>query len=310
MLPNLNLIEEVANELGLEPSFVEKDWFVVQVIATLQEISYPENTNIIFSGGTALSKAHEITERFSEDIDFRVKLPTYPSKSKARNERSNFKNLIINNLERGEWQIIRSQVKAKDDNKFFIVPIEYQSQILKSEKLRPHIKLEFFAEDLRMPSIARSVSSFINIISKQAPEVKEISCLNPTESGSDKISALLWRISEQKLGMSRNKDPKSLVRHIYDIAMLERNNFLQGSEFIRLCLKTIEKDQPRLKVELSIKEKLKLVIDELQNNINYEKDYDDFAKAFVYVEKTKLPSFSEIKEILNVLFGNISKELG
>lgn len=65
-----------------------------------------------------------------------------------------------------------------------------------------------------------------------------------------------------------------------------------------------------LKADLPIKDKLKLVMDELQSNVNYEKDYDDFVKAFVYVEKTKLPSFSKVREILNVLFSNISKELG
>jgi predicted nucleotidyltransferase component of viral defense system len=61
--PEKNLIEEVATIKGINPSFVEKDWHVNQVIELISGISF-RDFSIIFSGGTALSKAHKLIQRF------------------------------------------------------------------------------------------------------------------------------------------------------------------------------------------------------------------------------------------------------
>jgi predicted nucleotidyltransferase component of viral defense system len=50
---------------------VEKDWYVTQVIRKISKIHY-EDFQVIFTGGTALSKAYGLIQRFSEDVDFRV----------------------------------------------------------------------------------------------------------------------------------------------------------------------------------------------------------------------------------------------
>ena len=71
VLPEKSIIEEVASIKGISESFVEKDWYVTQVIKTVSEITY-QDFQIIFTGGTALSKAHNLILRFSEDVDFRV----------------------------------------------------------------------------------------------------------------------------------------------------------------------------------------------------------------------------------------------
>lgn len=72
--PDLSLIRDVALETGIAESFVEKDWFVVQVIRTIAAIEH-QGFEVVFSGGMALSKAHELLQRFSEDVDFRVLVP-------------------------------------------------------------------------------------------------------------------------------------------------------------------------------------------------------------------------------------------
>jgi len=51
--------------------FVEKDFYVTRLIHALSKI---ENINysLHLQGGTCLAKAHKITERMSEDCDFRI----------------------------------------------------------------------------------------------------------------------------------------------------------------------------------------------------------------------------------------------
>ena len=63
-------IQRAAQQLGnLAPSFVEKDYWVTQVLRSLAA-HYPGG--FLFKGGTSLSKGYHIIERFSEDVDILV----------------------------------------------------------------------------------------------------------------------------------------------------------------------------------------------------------------------------------------------
>ena len=72
----MSLDKEVADlisrERGIDPAYIEKDWYAVQVLKALSEFSHDTITTL-FTGGTSLSKAHGLLERFSEDLDFRAK---------------------------------------------------------------------------------------------------------------------------------------------------------------------------------------------------------------------------------------------
>ena len=58
-----------ATELGVEVSSIEKDWYACQALKAVSSIE-SDNFTIIFSGGTSLSKAHGLIQRFSEDGRF------------------------------------------------------------------------------------------------------------------------------------------------------------------------------------------------------------------------------------------------
>lgn len=56
-----------AQALNLPEAFVEKDYWVTTVLRALSDSPYRES--IVFKGGTALSKAYGLVQRFSEDVD-------------------------------------------------------------------------------------------------------------------------------------------------------------------------------------------------------------------------------------------------
>lgn len=56
-----------AQALHLPEVFVEKDYWVTTVLRALAESEYRET--VVFKGGTALSKAYGLGQRFSEDVD-------------------------------------------------------------------------------------------------------------------------------------------------------------------------------------------------------------------------------------------------
>jgi hypothetical protein len=60
-------IEATAQALAIPDAFVEKDYWVIFLLKNLSESPFKER--VVFKGGTSLSKAHKIINRFSEDVD-------------------------------------------------------------------------------------------------------------------------------------------------------------------------------------------------------------------------------------------------
>src|SRR6478735_8928489 len=60
-------LQKTAEYLKLRPVFVEKDYWVTSLLKNLSASVYAKD--IVFKGGTSLSKAYHCIERFSEDID-------------------------------------------------------------------------------------------------------------------------------------------------------------------------------------------------------------------------------------------------
>jgi hypothetical protein len=58
-----------ADQLGISPTAVEKDYWATQVLLALQR---GFGSDFVFKGGTSLSKGYGILERFSDDLDILV----------------------------------------------------------------------------------------------------------------------------------------------------------------------------------------------------------------------------------------------
>ncbi len=60
-----DLVTATAETLGIEATIVEKDYYVTAVLKELTS----RIPDMVFKGGTSLSKCYRVIERFSEDID-------------------------------------------------------------------------------------------------------------------------------------------------------------------------------------------------------------------------------------------------
>ena len=74
VFPDNELLEAIAVDLGVDPSFVEKDWHAMRMIAAIAGVRHGE-LRPVFSGGTSLSKGYGLIQRFSEDLDFKLLFP-------------------------------------------------------------------------------------------------------------------------------------------------------------------------------------------------------------------------------------------
>jgi predicted nucleotidyltransferase component of viral defense system len=80
------LVRTVSDSVGLLPTWVEKDYWLVRVLEAL--VQAPElAARFVFKGGTSLSKAWKLIDRFSEDIDLLLTGQNYGPMPALRNER-------------------------------------------------------------------------------------------------------------------------------------------------------------------------------------------------------------------------------
>jgi len=63
-----DLIAAVSEAMGIDPSLVEKDYWIMHCLWGLQQQGF----SFELKGGTSLSKGFGLIHRFSEDIDIRI----------------------------------------------------------------------------------------------------------------------------------------------------------------------------------------------------------------------------------------------
>ena len=61
---------EVATRTGMTPFAVEKDWWVSRCLEIIFQLDVAQH--LVFKGGTSLSKAWKLIDRFSEDVDLAI----------------------------------------------------------------------------------------------------------------------------------------------------------------------------------------------------------------------------------------------
>jgi hypothetical protein len=78
------LIRIVAQQKGIDPALVEKDYWIMHCLYGLQQLGL----TFELKGGTSLSKGYQIINRFSEDIDIRIEPPAERKVATGRNQTS------------------------------------------------------------------------------------------------------------------------------------------------------------------------------------------------------------------------------
>lgn len=299
-----NLVEIIASDLGVNPSFVEKDWYAMRIIASLIAVNN-FGMQLVFAGGTSLSKGFGLIKRFSEDLDFKVILP---KANPTRNECSNYRKQIVEVI-RGsssEWSL-EGEPKSENANRKFTCNIRYKENFHIPAALRPYIKLEVNFILPTLPVEERPLQSFIAQAMDQPPEVPLMACVSPIETAAEKLSALTWRV------LSRNrdseKDDPSLIRHLYDLTAL-RDVIFNYSSFSDLVVgvmrKDIENDRGNIKLlansEVGLLQKMLLT---LENDSLYNNEYQQFVTGMSYATEDECPTFSEgidaLKSIINII---------
>ncbi len=66
----IEILNQATELTGLPSVAIEKDWWITLALNASFSLSYSKN--IVFKGGTSISKGWNLIERFSEDIDLAI----------------------------------------------------------------------------------------------------------------------------------------------------------------------------------------------------------------------------------------------
>jgi hypothetical protein len=171
-----NIFEETAKDIGLPAAAVEKDWWVVRTLELIFASSIAPHS--VFKGGTSLSKAWNLIDRFSEDIDLALdrkflgiekldsemtgsqvsKLRRLSAKFIAETYYPELENFF--NATGLEVNIKLGEIKT-DDQDPLIIEIYYPSVTENVAYLQPRVLIEVGSRSLIEPFDNRSFTSMV-----------------------------------------------------------------------------------------------------------------------------------------------------
>lgn len=297
------LVEDVAAELGInEPSLVEKDFHVVHALSLLADFHSP-NFELVFAGGTCLSKTFATLQRMSEDVDLKILLTKQGLKlnnSERRRELSMLKHNVQQLLESGEFTI--SSKVAHNQNQYIEFEIIYPAMFDVSDALRPNIKIELTVCNYDCGRENKAVTSLIAQVIGDMPEVEAFSCINVKYTAAEKLVSLLRRTAASLRGIDEWSDD-ALIRHLYDLHVINRETILTAG-FIRLVHETVVSDGKQFANKYkeffdNPEEELKKSLAALNNQSQYRQQYERFLGPLVYAQKK--PTYAEVLITLNSL---------
>ena len=298
----LECIRKTSEHLDLNESFVEKDYWITEILKNLA--CSDQKNNFVFKGGTSLSKAYKVIQRFSEDIDIS------PIKKQSDNKNKKF----FKTMERIAIQDIplkehKKESDPKKGSKRRSVAYAYPQKANQSLSFinSGRVILEsssFYNLSTRHIQI-KTISSFIEETLSQLKEKEIIKTynLNPFEipvqsqeiTFSEKLICLL-RLSFKNINNFQNKD-----RHFYDISeMYKQNNiksYLKKDDFLNDLNEIYKEEEEDFIIDNSFSKTnlflhLDKILKSLQNTNHFQgllfngEDYDfsEIENAFNYLK--------------------------
>lgn len=263
------IIETVAREIGRTELMVEKDTVQSMFLSELSKAEFP----FVFKGGTSLSKAYNMIDRFSEDIDLSM------NRKPTESERKASKELVIQIVESlgmtlGNPDKIRSRY---DYNKyvfkymslFVSMPVEIIIETSYYQTAYPVEKHEVgsfvgrFCEErgIDLPIPFKAAKVYMNVQSIRRTFVDKVFaiCDYRIQNMQDRDSRHLYDICKLAAQLKMDEEMDALVDKVREDRMLSPNN-------------------PSAQLEYIIPEMLKEIIE----SKFYESDYKNVTQKLLY----------------------------
>ncbi|OJH77264.1 hypothetical protein VVS222_00331 [Vibrio vulnificus] len=275
-----------ALELGT-PAIIEKDFWVVALLAELAKVS-PEYHQMVFSGGTALAKSNVKILRMSEDVDIKL-IPNQAFDELSRAKKKGVRKAWVNEIEQAITHSERFTVETRsvrDEYRYVEFELRYPQQFSQVPCLRPIIKLELIETIPLLDVESRSIQSLVAELYQQPHEVSSFDCVSVYATLVEKIISMLRRTMSVKRNTERSDDV-ALVRHIYDVHCITKLTMSELNSIDGLFKAVLEEDIARFgnqhaEFVANPKQELQLGLKELEENPIFRQRFQDFVTPMVF----------------------------
>jgi predicted nucleotidyltransferase component of viral defense system len=247
----LELFRAISNQTGIPPFAVEKDWWVIQCLAAV--FSLPIKNQLLFKGGTSLSKAWKLIQRFSEDIDLAIDRSFFGYQGSLTKQQRTalrktasaysagplFEMLQNEFLSRGFQHLgFYMQESPHSDEDPRVIEVHYPNIVQSPGYLSSKVLIEIGCRSLKEPYSVQTFGSFIDEMYPDRPfsdQLIQVPTVTPERTFLEKVFLLHeeFQKSSEKIRSER------MSRHLYDVFKLSKSQSVLNAINSRELYETI-----------------------------------------------------------------------
>ena len=257
-----------SQKLEVSEDIVEKDYYVTLILKKLSSIEYP----VVFKGGTSLSKAFQVIDRFSEDID--ITFIEHLGEARRKKLKYNILKSIADEL----GLVIRNFDSIESDKNLNHYDFYYESVIGdRVINAIPHyVKLETSLMSYAFPTEERELGNYL--LDALGAEEEELIATYDLRAFSMRVQSLNRTLIDKVFAVCdyylQNKAHRN-ARHLYDIYKLTEhvemnNDFLELVKEVRAHRIALGSEiAPAASLDVNILE----LVQKICNEDFYKEDY-------------------------------------
>lgn len=290
---NKELFEQMvlftSGKLSIEPAIIEKDYYVTLMLKAIAE----KQPNMIFKGGTSLSKCYKLIQRFSEDIDLSIE-----TDKATEGMRKRLKVNIVSAIDEQGF-ILSNPETIRSRRDFNRYEVAYPT-LFASPSLKQALYIETAVHIRAFPTTELPAASYIyeclhrekhdEIIGEYGLEPFNLRVLSVERSFIDKVFAIADYYLSSKI--------EEHSRHIYDLYKLAPMITL-NEEFKNLVCEVREARKHHAtclsaRDGMSVVQQLKMIVEEEV----YKSDYEKITRMLLYERVEYTTAISAVKWII------------
>ena len=237
-------LRAASSHLDISLEFIEKDYWITLVLSRLAKSKYADES--VFKGGTSLSKAYNLIERFSEDVDIAIINDNGKTGNEIKTIIRTIEKEITPNLNELQMEGVTSKGSRFRKSVFEYSPVEKNNA---NNKLI--VEINSFANPFPFQNltIQSMVFDFLkqtgneNYIEQYNLQSFQVNVLSKEQTLLEKMVSLIRFSFEQNAAESIAEK----IRHFYDLYYLMKNaeciEFVASSLFKQQFDNTLQHDK-------------------------------------------------------------------
>lgn len=285
------LIAGTANELAIPTNIIEKDYYVTIALKALSE----KIDDMVFKGGTSLTKCYQLLDRFSEDIDISY---TAESGTPGEARKKHLKRAVVNTMEELNLPIINID-ETRSRRQYNCYRAEYTSIYGLITILKPELVVETYVALLPFPTTKRLVDNYIYRFLREIDrlDIAEAYNLMPFEITTQTIERTLVDKVFAICDYYMQGKTERHSRHLYDIHKIVTS--IGITDEMKRLVPEVREVRSNLSICPSAMEEVSVtnILYEIIDKQVYKMDYENITLGLLFVPETYQAVIQSIRQL-------------